>query len=149
MKATLVEHVDVAAPAAAAWAHVTDWPRHHEWMIGTTARVTGGGEAGVGSRLVAFTGVGGVGFTDTMEITAWDPPRRCAVRHVGRVVRGDGIIEVRPRGAAGCAVVWTERLDLPFGAVGRLGWLLVGPLFHSGLRWSLRRLARLVEAGAR
>jgi hypothetical protein len=34
---------------------------------------------------------GPAGFTDTMKITEWDPPRRCVVRHTGRAVRGTGV----------------------------------------------------------
>ena len=81
-----------------------------------------------------------------MEITEWDPPRRCVVTHHGRVVRGDGVFEVIPLGQDRAEFRWTERLDLPLGAVGRLGWPLVRPAFRSGVGYSLRRLARLCEA---
>ena len=47
--------------------------------------------------------------------------------HTGRVVRGPGIFEVRPRNA-GATVVWTEQLDLPLGALGRAVWPLLKPL---------------------
>jgi hypothetical protein len=47
----------------------------------------------------------------------------------------------------GATFVWSEDLDLPLGVVGRLGWPLVRPLFAAGVRLSLRRFARWVEAG--
>jgi len=50
---------------------------------------------------------------------------------------------VTPRGT-GCEFRWTERLDLPFGDAGRLGWRLVRPLAQRGMDTSLRRFARLV-----
>jgi hypothetical protein len=75
-----------------------------------------------------------------MLITRWDPPTRVDVRHTGRVVRGSGVFEVRPRGA-GCTFAWTERLDLPLGALGRAGWPLIRPAMRAGVRLSLRRFA--------
>jgi hypothetical protein len=45
--------------------------------------------------------------------------------------------------------VWTELLDLPLGALGRLGWPLVRPAMRWGVRYSLQRMARQVEAGRR
>lgn len=140
----LVERVDVAAPVSATWAALTDWARQGEWMLGTRVEITGGDGTGVGSRLAAFTGVGPFGFTDHMEITEWSPPDRCEVRHTGTVVRGDGVFEVVAR-PGGSTLVWTERLDLPLGALGRLGWPLVRPGFRLGVRQSLRRFAAFAK----
>jgi hypothetical protein len=56
------------------------------------------------------------------------------------VVHGTGVFEIRPRGGSS-AFVWTEVLDLPLGAVGRLGWPLVRPVMRAGVRLSLRRFA--------
>ena len=83
-----------------------------------------------------------VGVLDTMLITAWDFPRRVDVRHTGRVVRGTGTFEVRPRAGGGSTFVWTEGLDLQLGALGRAGWPLVRPVMAAGVRFSLRRFAR-------
>jgi hypothetical protein len=47
---------------------------------------------------------------------------------------------VRPLGT-GSTLVWTELLDLPFGALGRLGWPVVAPAVRAGLRLSPRRFA--------
>jgi carbon monoxide dehydrogenase subunit G len=104
-------------------------------------QVSGG--HGLGATLVARTGIGPAAFTDTMVITEWEPPRRCVVRHTGRAVRGSGVFEVTPHGA-GSEFRWTESLDLPLGAAGRLGWLVVRPLAQRGMDASLRRFARLV-----
>jgi hypothetical protein len=112
-------------------------------MLGTQVR----GGHGLGATLVARTGIGPAAFTDTMVITEWDPPRRCVVRHTGRVVRGAGVFEVRPAGAGGSEFRWTELLDLPLGVLGRLGWLVVRPLAQRGMDLSLRRFARFVPPG--
>lgn len=134
--------IQVPVPPDRAWQAVVDWPAQGRWMLAT--RVRGG--HGLGARVVARTGLGPVGFTDTMEITQWEPPRRCVVRHTGRVVRGAGVFEVVPAGA-GSEFRWTEQLDLPLAVVGRWGWRLAGPLARRGMDLSLRRFARLVAAG--
>jgi hypothetical protein len=139
--------VDVRAPAEAVWRTVTDWPGQGDWVIGTRVEVEGGGDGRhLGARLRAFTGVGPVGFLDTMEILEWDPPRRCLVRHTGKVVRGDGVFEVVPLGAERARFVWTELVDLPFGAVGVLGWRAAAPAVRWGIARSLRTMARRCEA---
>ncbi|WP_219412904.1 SRPBCC family protein [Pseudonocardia nigra] len=139
--------VDVDAPADVAWRTVTDWPGQSVWMLGTRVEVTSGGDGrGPGATLEAVTGVGPIGFTDPMEIVEWRPPRRCVVRHTGRVVRGDGVFEVDELGPERARVVWTERLDLPLGALGRAGWPVARPAFRAGVAYSLRRMARLCEA---
>lgn len=141
--------VDVDAPAEATWAAAVDWPRQGDWMLGTRVRATSGGGQGVGGRIEAFSGVGPVGFLDPMEITLWQPPRACHVVHTGRVVRGTGAFEVEPRGDGRSRFHWREDLDLPLGALGRLGWVVVRPLFAYGVMLSLRRFARQVARRGR
>lgn len=142
--AELVVTAEVRAPAQAVWDLLTDWERHDRWMLLTSAS---GGRA-EGANIAAFTGVGRLGISDPMTIVVWEPPRRCVVRHTGRIVRGSGAFEVQDLGADRSRVVWSEWLDLPLGIVGRLGWLVVRPLTWLGVARSLHRLARLVEAGA-
>ncbi|MEU8385481.1 SRPBCC family protein [Streptosporangium sp. NPDC048865] len=137
--------VDAHARPERVFSVLTDWPRHDEWMVLTRARVTAGDGHGAGSRLEAFTGVGPVGFLDTMEITGWDPPRSVAVRHTGRLVRGTGVFRVLPREGGGSTIVWEEELDVPFGAAGRLGWRMIRQPAAALLRLSLRRLAALSD----
>lgn len=149
MTASLVLSVDVDASVEQTWAGATDWAGQGQWMLGTTVRPTRQGGQGVGGAIEAFTGVGRLGVLDRMEITLWEPPRRCHVRHVGRLVRGTGAFEVEPRGDGLSRFVWREDLDLPLGLLGRLGWPLVRPLFALGVQHSLRTFARWVEGGRR
>jgi uncharacterized protein YndB with AHSA1/START domain len=132
--------VDVDAPVERTWAAVTDWDRQSEWMIATRVRGTVNEGRGVGGEIRATTGVGPLGIVDAMEITRWEPPYGAYVKHLGRLVRGTAAFEVRDR-PGGSTFVWTEDLDLPFGALGRFGFRLVRPLFGYGLRLSLRRFA--------
>jgi carbon monoxide dehydrogenase subunit G len=130
--------VRVPADAERVWRAVTDWSRQREWIWAT--RVHGG--QGVGAAVTGWTGVGPIGFTDTMVITEWDPPLRCVVEHTGRLVRGVGIFEVRADGAES-DFRWTEQLRLPLPAgLGRLVARVVRPLAERALAGSLRRFAR-------
>ncbi|GAA5043407.1 uncharacterized protein YndB with AHSA1/START domain [Thermocatellispora tengchongensis] len=129
------------------FAVLTDWPRHEEWMLLTRAEVTGGDGRSVGSGLAAFTGLGPVGFTDTMEITRWIPPHTVEVRHTGGLVRGTGRFHVLPRAGGGSTIVWEESLDPPLGPVGWLALTLARPANTTFLKLSLRRLAALAAAG--
>lgn len=144
--AELTESVDVDAGAARAWAVLVDWPGQGRWMLATDVAPVDGEGTGVGARLAATTGVRvrgrRRGVLDTMEITRWEPPRLVEVRHTGRVIRGSGVFEIRPRQTRS-SLVWTERFDLPLGPLGRLGWPLVRPLVRLGLRRSLRRFAEV------
>jgi hypothetical protein len=140
-------HVLVSAEPERVWQAAMDWSRQQDWMWGT--RVRGG--TGVGARVVARTGLGPLGFADTMVITEWDPPNRCVVRHTGKIIRGLGIFEVARRGQL-CEFRWTEQLQLPLSSAGPLGrgvvvplgrWIAV-PLAQRALDASLRRFARLL-----
>jgi carbon monoxide dehydrogenase subunit G len=141
----LIQRIDINAPPERVWAALTDWERQGEWMVATDVWTVDGDAQGVGGRLAARTGLvlpGGrrIGVLDTMVITKWDPPRLVEVQHTGRIVRGPGIFDVQPRGEQ-TRFVWTERLYLPFGPIGRLGWPFVRPFFVAGVRRSLRRFA--------
>ena len=140
----ITSRVVVPAAPEQVWQAVVDWPGQRQWMLAT--RVHGG--HGLGAKVYARTGIGAIGFTDTMIITHWDPPRRCVVRHTGRLVRGVGVFEVAPAGA-GCEFRWTEQLHLPLATAGRLAWQVVRPLAQRGMDMSVRRFARLVPPGDR
>jgi carbon monoxide dehydrogenase subunit G len=131
--------ITVPAGPEQVWQAVIDWPRQREWIPAT--RVTGG--QGVGAEVTGWTGLGPAGFTDRMVITEWEPPRRCVVSHTGRVVRGTGVFEVIPQGAAS-EFRWAEHLQLPLPpAAGKAVTPLLRPIARWGLALALRRFARL------
>lgn len=129
------------APAEQAWRALTDWERQGDWMLLTRVRVVGPQRRGVGDRLEAFTGIGPVGFTDTMVVTYWVEGRSVTVAHTGRVVRGSGEFRVEDAGPGRSRLVWRADLDVPGGWVGRLGWWVIEPVNRWAVRRSLRRLA--------
>jgi carbon monoxide dehydrogenase subunit G len=146
----VTERIDVEAPPERVWAALTAWTRQGEWMVATDVATVGGPAEGIGGRLAARTGLplpGGrhVGLLDTMVITEWEPPRRIVVQHTGRLIRGPGIFEIEPRGEH-ATFVWTERLWLPYGVLGQLGWVLVKPFALIGIRLSLRRFAAFARS---
>ncbi|HZJ05226.1 MAG TPA: SRPBCC family protein [Nocardioidaceae bacterium] len=127
MRAVLRLEVEVAAPAKLVWDYVTDWPRQGEW-IPLTRMETVGPARGTGGRIRGWTGLGPVGFWDTMTITSWrespDGSARCEVLHTGAVVRGNGQFAVVAHGEHGehgeerCTFVWGEQLVIPAGPIG-------------------------------
>jgi uncharacterized protein YndB with AHSA1/START domain len=143
MSVRVAARVAVAAPPEAVFEAVSDWEAQSDWVALTTVTVEPGGHR-VGERLTAVTKLAGLRFSDPMEVSRWEPPRRVDVRHLGRVVRGTGTFTVTP--APGWAwFTWAEDLDLPLGTLGRLGFALLRPAVELMLRRSLTRLARRIE----
>lgn len=132
---------DIDAPAERVWEVLVDWSRHGEWVPFTRAE----GGAAEGASIEARTGAGPIGFLDTMVISEWRPPHRVSVRHTGWPVRGEGRFDLLDLPAGRCRVTWSEAIDLPFGLVGRAGWIAVGPLTRVMLGVALRRLAKMFE----
>lgn len=146
--AELALSMDVDAPPETVFDAFTDWAGQQEWMTGTQVRVTAGDGRSAGSRIVARTGLGPLGFDDPMEITAWEPCRRVQVRHLGRVVRGDGVFEVEALPNGHSRFNWVEWLEVPLGTVGLVGFTFARPVLARGMMPSLRRFARWVERRA-
>ena len=91
---------------------------------------------GVGVRLAVRTRILGLPFTEAMEVTGWDPPRRLVLRH-GGVVAGEGTWTLTPE-AGGTRFDWIEDVRLRVPAIGELAARLYAPV----LRWLMRRAAR-------
>jgi hypothetical protein len=139
---TLSVSVDIDAPVQRTWDVVTDWSRQGEWMPMTAVRVGAGPENGIGAKLSARSGMGAASFVDPMVIDVWDPPYRCEVVHLGKVVTGRGVFLVEPLPRNRSRFTWSEVLDSE-GARKVID--LVGlPPTRALLNVALRRLARLV-----
>ena len=158
MKRYWVEcEVDVGAPIEQVFDYLTDWPRQGEWMLGTRvenevlanqATQTSTVAPGLGDRIRAFTGIGPIGFWDTMTITRWQPPFRVDVVHTGSIVRGIGYMKLIPHSQNRTTFQWAEEIELPFGLLGRIAWPFVRPIFLAGIRHSLKRFAARAEIAA-
>ena len=149
MSTILEVRVEVDAPPEVVWAAVTDWSAQREWIPGTVVGVVHGDGRSVGSRLFAFTGVADIGVLDTLEITEWQPPRRCRVRHLGTLLRGYGVFAVEDRDPGGATFVWTEELRPPLGLLGRAALSVGRPAFQAVMRRAGRNLAAGCESAVR
>jgi hypothetical protein len=121
---------------------VTDWELQSEWVLGTKVRGVGDESHRLGGKIEAFTGIGSIGFLDTMTITQWNPPYLCEVTHTGKTVRGSGLFEVTSENGM-TYFTWTEYTEIPFGIIGRNGWVFVAPIAKLGLNISLRRFKKI------
>lgn len=140
--------VDVRAPIEGVFAAMIDLPSQDKWILATRlfALDSGVEVPGVGSQIAALTGLAGIGVLDTMTVTVYDPPHRWETSHTGNAIKGVGIFTVEP-GPRGARVTWAEEVELPFGVVGRLGWVVVKPVVRWALAASLRRLAAGIASG--
>jgi uncharacterized protein YndB with AHSA1/START domain len=143
--AELALSVEIDASAEVVFDALTDWAGQGEWMTGTQVRVIEGDGRSTGSRILARTAAGPLGFDDPMEITGWDRPHRVQVHHLGRVVRGDGAFEVEALPDGRSRFHWVEWLDVPLGLLGQAGFVAARPVLAAGVRPSLRRFARFAE----
>ena len=141
---SVVESVDVPASPQATFDAMTDWERQHEWMAFTDVRPVTRDGRGDGAQIAGRTGLGPLGFLDTMTITEWDPPRQVRVKHTGKLVRGTAAFSVTPRPDGTATFTWSEQLDLPLGPVGAFGFALTRPLFLLFIRRSLDKFAAWV-----
>ncbi|WP_338933054.1 SRPBCC family protein [Streptomyces netropsis] len=101
-------------PVGAAWQRLTHWEAHAAHVPLTRIVVPTPHPPGVGTRIVARTGIGRVAFDDCMDVVRWQPPSatapgRCRLEKQGSVVTGWAELEVRAHGA-GSWVVWEEDL---------------------------------------
>jgi hypothetical protein len=79
-----------------------------------------------------------------MVVDVWQPPNRCEVKHLGRIVTGRGVFVVEALAVDRSRFTWQEVLDSEgarkvIDTIGR-------PPTRLLLVVALRRLARLVEA---
>ena len=66
---------------------------------------------GVGATLSARSGVGPPSFVDPMVVDVWEPPYRCEVVHLGKVVTGRGVFMVEDLPGGRSRFTWREELD--------------------------------------
>jgi uncharacterized membrane protein len=138
--------VVVDAPLQPTWDLLADIPRQPEWMLEMKAvRMTTPGPTREGSRGEAHVRILGISVTDPVEVTAFDPPRRFAIRHEGAFT-GGGVIELEG-GVDGTTTVvrWAETLVAP--VLPHLAAIASAPVLRRVFQDDLFRFKRLVEAG--
>ena len=140
---TVAASVEIDAPPAATWAVLTDWAGQGSWMPMTKVEVTAG-DGGLGTSLIARSGVGALALVDPMTIDTWEPPHRCEVAHHGSVITGRGVFTVDELPGGRSRVTWQEQL------AGTGAMKLLEAASRPGTRLmlgvALRRLRRAVTA---
>ena len=134
--------IGINAPDEMVFKYVTNWENQEKWVFLTKVRNIGDDSRKLGGKLEAFTGIGSFGFLDTMTITKWSPPYICEVTHTGKVVKGSGVFEVTSVDGV-TYFTWTEYTEVPFGIVGKIGWIFVAPIAKLGLILSLRQFRKM------
>lgn len=139
---------EVEASSLTVWSVLTAWERQPEWMVDARAvHVLTPLREGPGVTIRCPTNLLGFTVQDVMRVTAWEPPRRLAVEHLGRVITGHGAFELDDRGTDRCLVRWWEEVTPPLGRLGEWGASRVAlPVFERIFARSLDRLASLAEA---
>ncbi len=139
MSPEVVVRIDVPAPIERVWGEAADVAGHVEWMADAHRLdfLTDQRE-GAGTRVEVETRFGPLRTTDVMEFTAWDPPRRMAVRHEG-LFTGIGEFVFEPAGPDATTMTWRERIDFPWFFGGPLGAWAARPVLGWVWRRNLRR----------
>jgi uncharacterized protein YndB with AHSA1/START domain len=148
MTVRVAASIELSVDPETAFAAVVDLPSQEKWIIATRLYPIEGAVSvpRVGARMAAFTGVGSIGFLDTMTVTEFDPPHRWITDKDGDLLRGVGIMQV-DRLPTGCRVTWANELELPFGVIGRLGWPVGRFVAQLAMQACLRRLAKQLDCG--
>jgi hypothetical protein len=129
------------------WDVLRRWEEQARWMRDAAdVRVVGDPREGAGARIAVRTRVlGAPAFTEPLEVTEWDPPRRLALAHRG-FVRGAGVWTLAPE-AGGTRLRWTEDLSLPIPLLGEAALVAYRPFLRRLMRGSLADLRAYVLAG--
>lgn len=133
------------APPEVIWELITDWERQGDWMLeASDFVVTSDHREGIGVEAEATITIGGIKTRDRVRVTAWDPPRRLAIEHLGWV-SGAGVIDVVPSGPGRSHMFWREELLPPLGVLGAIGITGFKPVMRRIFERDLEVLARLAS----
>ena len=103
---------DWSIPADRLWNALADWEGHSEWIPATRVRILSG-DGGLGTKFVARTGIGPLGFDDNMTVIEFDAAtRHSVVEKTGPLLKGTAGFRIDPNGA-GCKLTWFETVQVP------------------------------------
>ena len=133
--------VEVKASQQKVFDKIVDWESQGQWMLGTKVSGTKNNGQGLGGEINAWTGFWKIGFNDPMVITQWIEPKIVDVKHIGQIVKGTGSMVVEKVDENNSRFIWSESINLPFGFIGKIGWIIIKPFFVSGIKFSLNKFA--------
>jgi polyketide cyclase/dehydrase/lipid transport protein len=128
------------------WAVVADLDGQPRWMHDMKDVRVEPGPVGVGTRGIATVRIFGMSTRDPVRVTAFEPPRRFSIEHLGTFT-GHGDLTLEP-GADGTTTIvrWDETLIAP--ALPHVWATIAEPLMTAIFQADLRRLRDLAESGA-
>ena len=141
----LVEASEVIhASPEAVWAALARWEDQAAWMRdAASVRVLTVQREGAGVRLAVRTRVLNVPlFTEELEVTMWDPPRRMVIAHRS-FIRGTGTWALAAVGDR-TRFTWTERVSLPVPVLGEIALMIYRPFLRRLMRGALVNLRAYV-----
>lgn len=124
--------------AGEAWRRIVDVRGHGAVVPFTRGSGPAPQDLRVGSRLVAHTGVGPLGFDDVMVVIRTATGRELVLEKVGRVI--GGVVDVRlAPSTRGCRVEWHQSIEVPwlrgpFAPLGRRAARVAAPVIALGYR---------------
>jgi uncharacterized membrane protein len=139
--------VVIDAPIDRVWSVVADIEGQPRWMHDMkSVRMTTPGPTQVGSRGEATVRMFGVGVTDPVTVTAFEPPTTFGIRHEGSFAGGGTFRLASADGGATTVVDWEERLAAP--VLPHAAAVVTAPIFRRVFQADLDRLRDLIETGA-
>jgi uncharacterized membrane protein len=136
----------VDAPIDRVWAELADVAGQARWMQEIKAIRVPDGPVEVGMTCEADVRMFGIGVTDQVTITAFEPPVRYAISHDG-TFKGSGTITLESGADDTTTIVrWDELLIPP--VLPHLGALVMAPTLGAIFQADLVRLKELVETGS-
>lgn len=128
------------------WDVISDLQGQKRWMADLKSlEITSDQKSGAGTEVDVTSELFGLPVVkDKMIVTAWEPPYRFDVKHVGSFSgTGSFILEPVP---GGTVFTWIEDFSPPLWKLGELGFnLVVGPHLRRVFRRSMDNVRELAE----
>ena len=141
MKVDLSLSIDIKSNQQQVFDSFVNWETQGDWMLGTKVERTKNNGIGIGGEINAWTGFWKIGFNDPMEITKWEEPKVVDMKHLGKVVKGEGSMIVEKIDDNNSKFIWSETIELPFSIFGLIGWFFIKPFFVLAIKHSLKKFA--------
>jgi uncharacterized protein YndB with AHSA1/START domain len=138
--------IDLPCPIEEAWAVLTRWERQADWMLDADAVIVRSAHrSGMGVRLDVHTRLFQIpAFVETIEVTAWEPPRSLSIAH-GGPVRGGGTWSLTPIDG-GTRFTWAEDVELALPLLGGVLARAYAPVMRTLMRRAQRGLRSAIIA---
>ena len=143
---TLTFRININTDQQKVFEYVTEWEKQSDWIMFTTVKELSESTTDKDINLLAITKFGPLNLIDTMVVTELKPFERIVVEHTGRVVLGKGVFSIHRLSDKKCEFVWQEITPVPFGIIGQVSVVVLGPIIRLPFQYSLRKLKTNIEA---